>query len=110
MIHGVDKYAVIHVWGARARDHVAGVVLCGSDVIYFLFFSSRRRHTRFRNVTGVQTCALPICAVAGHGEDAQQRGSFKLMQLLAAVKGDDLGRSEEHTSELQSRFGISYAV
>src|ERR1043166_2371004 len=25
-----------------------------------LFFSSRRRHTRFRNVTGVQTCALPI--------------------------------------------------
>src|ERR1043166_79318 len=25
------------------------------------FFSSRRRHTRFRNVTGVQTCALPIC-------------------------------------------------
>src|ERR1043166_10245852 len=27
------------------------------------FFSSRRRHTRFRNVTGVQTCALPICVI-----------------------------------------------
>ena len=25
------------------------------------FFSSRRRHTKFQNVTGVQTCALPIC-------------------------------------------------
>src|SRR5210317_671232 len=25
-----------------------------------LVFSSRRRHTRFLNVTGVQTCALPI--------------------------------------------------
>src|SRR3546814_5562703 len=25
------------------------------------FFSSRRRHTRFALVTGVQTCALPIC-------------------------------------------------
>src|SRR5210317_2109788 len=24
------------------------------------FFSSRRRHTRFLNVTGVQMCALPI--------------------------------------------------
>src|SRR5210317_2501410 len=24
------------------------------------FFSSRRRHTSFLNVTGVQTCALPI--------------------------------------------------
>src|SRR3546814_13381664 len=28
-----------------------------------LFFSSRRRHTRCALVTGVQTCALPICAV-----------------------------------------------
>ena len=24
------------------------------------FFSSRRRHTRYISVTGVQTCALPI--------------------------------------------------
>src|SRR3546814_6978416 len=28
-----------------------------------LFFSSRRRHTRCALVTGVQTCALPICAL-----------------------------------------------
>src|SRR3546814_4342943 len=41
------------------------VVVC---IIYFLdyftfffFFSSRRRHTRCALVTGVQTCALPIC-------------------------------------------------
>src|SRR3546814_2562140 len=27
------------------------------------FFSSRRRHTRCALVTGVQTCALPICSV-----------------------------------------------
>src|SRR3546814_10198620 len=27
---------------------------------YYLFFSSRRRHTRCALVTGVQTCALPI--------------------------------------------------
>src|SRR6188508_195665 len=27
---------------------------------YVFFFSSRRRHTRWLNVTGVQTCALPI--------------------------------------------------
>src|SRR3546814_6413765 len=26
-----------------------------------VFFSSRRRHTRCALVTGVQTCALPIC-------------------------------------------------
>src|SRR5881396_3905299 len=30
--------------------------------VYFcFFFSSRRRHTRWYEVTGVQTCALPIC-------------------------------------------------
>src|SRR3546814_2155432 len=29
------------------------------------FFSSRRRHTRCALVTGVQTCALPICAKYG---------------------------------------------
>ena len=27
---------------------------------YYFFFSSRRRHTRYISVTGVQTCALPI--------------------------------------------------
>src|SRR3546814_5474139 len=31
-------------------------------LLYLLFFfSSRRRHTRCALVTGVQTCALPIC-------------------------------------------------
>src|SRR3546814_3111338 len=40
------------------------------DSLFFLFlcfiffFSSRRRHTRCALVTGVQTCALPICALA----------------------------------------------
>src|SRR3546814_10598490 len=29
------------------------------------FFSSRRRHTRCALVTGVQTCALPICNEGG---------------------------------------------
>src|SRR6056297_2839194 len=28
--------------------------------LFLFFFSSRRRHTRFSGVTGVQTCALPI--------------------------------------------------
>src|SRR5881397_1295690 len=30
-------------------------------LLSLFFFSSRRRHTRWLNVTGVQTCALPIC-------------------------------------------------
>src|SRR3546814_11672372 len=31
-------------------------------VVLVFFFSSRRRHTRCALVTGVQTCALPICS------------------------------------------------
>src|SRR3546814_19389139 len=32
--------------------------------MFFFLFSSRRRHTRCALVTGVQTCALPICPTA----------------------------------------------
>src|SRR3546814_8597082 len=39
---------------------VVWCVLCLSVLLLF-FFSSRRRHTRCALVTGVQTCALPIC-------------------------------------------------
>src|ERR671931_2107466 len=39
----------------------------------FFFFSSRRRHTRSFHVTGVQTCALPICRPEGSKEAAWRR-------------------------------------
>src|SRR3546814_6046811 len=45
-------------------------------LLYFLFsffFSSRRRHTRCALVTGVQTCALPICLAAKLGEGHRDR-------------------------------------
>src|SRR3546814_1844066 len=34
-------------------------------VVWLVFFSSRRRHTRCALVTGVQTCALSICFATG---------------------------------------------
>src|SRR3546814_15718443 len=37
-------------------------IRCWSHSCLFVFFSSRRRHTRCALVTGVQTCALPISA------------------------------------------------
>src|SRR3546814_8900842 len=36
-------------------------MVMSASLICFFFFSSRRRHTRCALVTGVQTCALPIC-------------------------------------------------
>src|SRR3546814_6901925 len=40
--------------------------------VFYFFFSSRRRHTRCALVTGVQTCALPICVHGGEGERLEQ--------------------------------------
>src|SRR3546814_16987433 len=40
------------------------------------FFSSRRRHTRCALVTGVQTCALPICKGGRVGDLTVRVGQF----------------------------------
>src|SRR3546814_7530772 len=52
------------------------------------FLSSRRRHTRCALVTGVQTCALPICFYAPDQlvRDAQAHG--------VDVRGIDINASE----------------
>src|SRR5881397_1593421 len=55
----------------------------------FFFFSSRRRHTRWLNVTGVQTCALPI---SGCQESSWMLGSFQIFD------GDQPRRSPDGTS------------
>src|SRR3546814_10214354 len=103
----------------------------------FFFFSSRRRHTRCALVTGVQTCALPICAGRGFrrphsrhplGRTRSSQPHGGLGRRAKAAQGclsrsdtDHVSptvpcpsfgdvRSEEHTSELQSLMRNSYAV
>src|SRR3546814_9964803 len=51
---------------------------------FFFFFSSRRRHTRCALVTGVQTCALPICVASGLA-DAGCRGFRQYTRDCAQV-------------------------
>src|SRR3546814_2746660 len=48
------------------------VLMCPSVywLLFVFFFSSRRRHSRCALVTGVQTCALPIC---GHVDLTPER-------------------------------------
>src|SRR3546814_10385546 len=101
------------------------------------FFSSRRRHTRCALVTGVQTCALPISvsllhrscpathSTGGHGTAAGGRRRPGSRQTACRPRrwarrrywcrhpgrsSRKQGRSEEHTSELQSLMSISNAV
>ena len=52
--------------GESGREKMVKTVR--GDVVFF-FFSSRRRHTRYISVTGVQTCALPIFVSGSHRDD-----------------------------------------
>src|SRR3546814_3807163 len=53
----------------------------------FFVFSSRRRHTRCALVTGVQTCALPICFVllgpSGCGKSTMLKGVGGFMRPVS---------------------------
>src|SRR3546814_8651665 len=51
-------------------------------VFVIFFFSSRRRHTRCALVTGVQTCALPICCDPRFTEAARAVGRAWLVCCL----------------------------
>src|SRR3546814_4939015 len=54
---------------------------------FLFFFSSRRRHTRCALVTGVQTCALPICVFC----DGGARPPREMMMAFIDVHREDLG-------------------
>src|SRR3546814_2460173 len=75
-------------------------VLCLVFYLVFFFFSSRRRHTRCALVTGVQTCALPICSALlfyallfAVSAELLVLGPFFFAGILAALAGIALGLS-----------------
>src|SRR3546814_10503762 len=92
------------------------------------FFASRRRHTRCALVTGVQTCALPICRqypgaerrVSGHEDDPAADGieEGKRLIRLGGEKGLSLAerlqdrfhrltwRTPIHTLRLRGRYPL----
>src|SRR3546814_14112993 len=55
-------------------------MLLDKYIFGLFFFSSRRRHTRCALVTGVQTCALPICT---------DENSAEIVNVRACRSGDD---------------------
>src|SRR5210317_2007038 len=70
-------------------------------IVFFFFFSSRRRHTTFLNVTGVQTCALPISNLP------PQIGVRMARVWQAQENNGDVGnwRSEERRVGKECRIG-----
>src|SRR3546814_6031309 len=64
----------------------------------FFFFSRRRRHTSCALVTGVQTCALPICEHRRTGADDHPR-------LAAPGRGPDPGAFVVVEARMQGMHG-----
>src|SRR3546814_5649459 len=58
-----------------------------SCCLFLFFFSSRRRHTRCALVTGVQTCALPICCIYGRRQMGTEDQGWVAHFLISALEG-----------------------
>src|SRR3546814_2639027 len=60
----------------------------------WFFFSSRRLHTRCAVVTGVQTCALPICQASSVCRHARQRlPPLRHVEQRGVIHADDAALS-----------------
>src|SRR3546814_13086710 len=55
-----------------------------TQLLLVFFLSSRRRHTRCALVTGVQTCALPIC----HRSETEVKALTRDMKKYVMVPGN----------------------
>src|SRR3546814_2240048 len=66
------------------------------DLVFF--FSSRRRHTRCAVVTGVQTWALPICAVVG--SELMGEGNAEGTARLGVIVFPDRRRTVRHVERV----------
>src|SRR2546427_6930279 len=89
-------------------------------LLFFFFFFQAEDGIRDLTVTGVQTCALPICLRRGASRQTEKSQStasgaccFTMADSPAIAPGSSLSsesknhrRSEEHTSELQSQSNL----
>src|SRR3546814_2591920 len=67
----------------------------------FFFFSSRRRHTRCALVTGVQTCALPICFFAQAKKGGSRRHGAKAL-VKRTVTANGIRRSRRYSASCRA--------
>src|SRR3546814_6450015 len=74
-------------------------------VFFFFFFSSRRRHTSCALVTGVQTCALPICRGASASVSADTPGTPWPIRILHLHSSFSLGGKEARAVRLMNLMG-----
>src|SRR3546814_10790163 len=81
------------------------IVVC--FFFFFFFFSSRRRHTRCALVTGVQTCALPICPTSAVIRVAPSSGASFQIQHGFMISTQWMRRTPSVGPSSSSRKGIA---
>ena len=71
------------------------------------FFSSRRRHTRYISVTGVQTCALPIYRFLTEqsGGQRDRGGGVEAGRQQDQQDGDEVEVAEQQLAGQQHHVG-----
>src|SRR3546814_8707702 len=72
-------------------------------MFFSVFCSSRRRHTRCALVTGVQTCALPICfygVFAARVDQMQQHATTLDMAQEAVADAGAFGRALDQAGDV----------
>src|SRR3546814_10822652 len=85
-------------------------VVCVWGLVFVVFFSSRRRHTRCALVTGVQTCALPILVETGPGRFAPRdvtlgrRGGERVEVLEGIAEGEQVVVSANFLIDAESNL------
>src|SRR5881409_1737327 len=75
-------------------------------IYFYFFFSSRRRHTRWETVTGVQTCALPIYLEGDAVKDIRFQGSgCAISKASASMMTESIkGRTRAQAEALFQEF------
>src|SRR3546814_2247834 len=79
-------------------------------LLFFVFFSSRRRHTRCALVTGVQTCALPVCKsrqAAFFERGTERDGQGAPVTVRRTVERDRAIAAVTWPAEVTVRFQLS---
>ena len=121
LVHGVTDFIVEDTEAARqnadrALSVIEGPLMDGMNVVGDLFGSGKMFLPQVVKSARVMKQAVAHLMPYMEAEKLARGGTDKQNHagkiLLATVKGDvhDIGRSEEHTSELQSLACISYAV
>src|SRR3546814_10946066 len=80
-----------------------GMTMLCVDLLYTFVFSSKRRHTRCALVTGVQTCALPICCVRGIEVNDDTLSTESIKRVCLGGAGHYLG-DEQTLSLMQTEY------